>query len=284
MKYWSNIKDILSDNIRLASQMLLLILGVYLLIMVEEYRDWKAPVIFIGLLSWFFFRKKTKHPVIWIFPFILLLIDLYSQYFWVANHHFMLVFIVLSVLLYNYHGRIDVLSKNIQIILVVVVMASAFQKLISSQFMNGNFYYYMINRGSLFGVFRPFFPEIFEIAKSNVDNIKELHSTNPNLNQSIILQDAVPNLRALSVVYARITITLEFIVAFALLWKPKATWTHLLLTAMIIGILFTRLETGFMALIAISGLFLCHNIKLRLLYVLITVGCISFIILKIGYH
>ena len=284
MNYWSDIKAKLNDHIVLASQLLLVMLGVYIFIMAEKYSLWKVPILFVGLLSWFFFRDKTKHPIIWIVFFIMLFLDLFLLYFRVANHHFMLTFMMLSVLLYSYHKRSDILLKNIQILLVVVVMASALQKLMSSQFMSGNFYYYMFNRGYLFTAFLKLFPESLEIAKSNVQNIIAFQATDPNLVKTLVLKDSFPNLGLISLVFAWVTVIVEFIVAVAVLFKPRSTWTHLLFATMIIGIICTRLEMGFMALLAICGVFLCNNLRLRLLYVMIAIGCITLIVTKIGYH
>lgn len=284
MNYWSEIKYKLNDHIELASQLLLLTLGAYIFIMAEKYSLYKGAVLFVGLFSWFFLRNKIKHPIIWIVFFTLLVLDLCLLYLRVANHHFMLIFMVLSVLLYSYHKRSAILLKNIQMLLVVVVMASAFQKLMSSQFMSGEFYYYMFNRGSLFGVFLKLFPESFVVAKDNVQNIITFETIDPNYAQSIVMKDIFPNMGAISLVFAWITVIIEFVVAVAVLWKPRNTLTHLLLTMLILGIICTRLEMGFMALLAICGVFLSNNFELRLLYVLIAIGCVTLIVTKIGYH
>lgn len=284
MSYWLDIKDKLKNPIEIAIQLLLMVLVAYVFIMAEEQRIWKIPVIFVGLLIWFFFHKKTKHPMLWIMFFVLLVFDLCYSYFWVANHHFMLLFMVLSVILFSYHKRSDVLLKNIQLLLAVVVMASVVQKLTSSQFMSGNFYYYMINRGTLFGIFLNFFPDSLEVAKSNSESFLVLQATDPNLAQSIVLKDIIPNLGLISLIFAWATVVVEFMVAISILWKPRSKWTHLLFATMIIGILFTRLETGFMALLAICGFLLCSNLKLRLLYVIIVMGSITLIVTKLGYH
>ena len=284
MTYWLDIKEKLKNNIGLAMQLLLLVLGIYLFIMADKHSLWKIPMIFVGLFILFFLRNKTKHPLIWIVFFILLIFDLYHYYFRVANHHFVLTFMVLSVILYYYHHRKEILLKNIQMLLVIVLMASAVQKLLSSQFMSGEFYYYLMNRGYLFNTFFTFFPESLEVVKSNTESILALQDTDPNLSQSIVLHDVFSDLGFFSLVYAWITVVLEFIVAIALLWKPKSMWTHLLFTTLIIGILCARLETGFIALLAICGLFLCSNLKLRLLYVLIAIGSVTLIVTKIGFH
>lgn len=284
MKYWSDIQDTLKDNIVLAIQLLLFFLAVYIFITGEKYGFWKSPIIVIILFSWFFLRNKTKHPITWIALLALLVFDLYLFYFRVANHHFVLTFMVLSVILYFYHNQSDILLKNIQMLLVVVVAASAIQKLMSSQFMSGEFYYYMMNRGFVFNVFHPLFSESLEVAKSNSDQILELQATDPNIKGSIVLANVFPNLGLFSLIFAWVTVFVEFIVAMAILWKPRSKWVHLLFIMMIFSILCTRLETGFMALLAICGMFLCRNLKLRLLYALIVIVCFSLIITKIGFH
>jgi hypothetical protein len=284
MIFWSDIKDKLKNHTELAIQLLLLILGAYIFIMAEKHSLRKTPLLFLGLLSWFFFRTKTKHPIIWLVLFALLVFDLFYLYFRVANHHFLLTFVVLSVIFYLYHKRTDVLQKNIQVLLVVVVMASVIQKLMSNQFMSGDFYYYMMNRAYIFDGFHTFFPEILEVAKTNSESILNLQDTDPNRAQSIVLKDIFPNLGFICLIYAWSTVVLEFIVAIAILCKPRSTWTHLLFIAMILGILCTRLEVGFMALLGICGIFLCCNEKLRLLYVLIVIGCITLVVTKLGYH
>ena len=264
--------------------MLLLLLGAYVFIMSQAHIQWKIPILFLGFLIWFFFRDKTKHPIIWLVFFVLLLCDLIINYFWLANHHFMLMFVVLSVIAYLYHNREDILKKNIQIILAIVILTSVFQKLMSQQFMNGSFYYFMINKGTLFRFFINFFPESLDVVQQNSESLLNLKETNPNDEQTIVFKDIVPNLAYISLVYARITVAFEFIVAMALLWKPKNILSHILLITMILGILCTRLETGFMGLLTICGLFLCENAKLKLVYVAISLGCITFIVTKFGYH
>lgn len=252
--------------------------------MAEKFSLWKVPVLFIGLLAWFLFRNKTKHPVIWLLFLVLLVLDICLMYLKVANHHFMITFMVLSVVMYKYHERKEVLLINIQIIVVIVVLASVVQKLMSSQFMSGDFYYYMINRGSLFSSFFRLFPEALSVAKSNAVGFMDLQATDPNLLQSTDIKDVIPNLAVICRIFAWITVVLESMVAVAILLKPKSTWTHLLFSTMIIAILCARLETGFMALLAISGLFLCKHIKLKLLYVMIAIGCVTLIVTKYGFH
>lgn len=284
MSYWSVIKGKLKDPVELGTQLLLLLVGAYIFIMAEKYGLMKAPLVFMGLLCWLFFRNKTKHPIVWLVLLVLLGFDLYQFYFRVANHHFMMLLVVLSVVFYRYHKCTAILQKNIQMLLVVVLLASAFQKLMSQQFINGDFYYYLMNRAFVFDVLHPFFPETLELAKSNSESILALQNTNPNNKESIVLNNVFPNIGAISLVYAWFTIVLEFIAALAILFQPRSAWTHILFLGLILGILCTRLEMGFMGLLAICGLFLCNTIKMRLLYAMIALGCVASIVVRVGFY
>ncbi|MGB3607406.1 MAG: hypothetical protein WBA19_09640 [Psychroserpens sp.] len=259
-------------------------LTAYVFITAKAFYLLKSPVIFLSLITWLLFRNKIKHPIVWFTFFVLLSFDLFRSYLWVANHHFMLMLIVLSIISYKYHKREAILVKNIQVLLVVVVLTSTLQKLFSHQFMSGEFYYDMMNRGALFRNFVNFFPDSVEIIDHNVENLSSLKSSDPNDLDHIIIKDIFPNLAPICQIFAYITVTLEFTVAMAILTKPKHILTHLFLITLILGILCTRLETGFMNLLAICGLFLCHNLKMRLLYIIIALGCLTLVITKYGYH
>lgn len=284
MKYWEDIKKTLSDPFGHATQLLLLLLGVYTLILAQENRRWKIPVLAIGIFCWFFYKMKEKRQFVWITLFVLLVIDLVHDYFWVANHHFMLLFLVFSVILYNFHQRGAILFTNVKMILGLVILASVVQKVTSSQFMSGQFYYVMINQGSLFRQFINFFPDYLSIVRTNAKAISAFQASDPNVVQNIVLIDLFPKLPIFSKFFAWFTVVFEFIVAMAILLKPKAIGTHLVLIGLISGILLTRLETGFMGMLAICGVFLCPHLKLRLLYVLLFMACLILIVTKIGYH
>lgn len=284
MNYFIFIKDKLANPIAISSLLLLTMVISYCVIMAEAHWQWKLPVICIGIFSWFVFRNSIKHPIIWLTLLTLLIIDLYYNYFRVANHHFMLVLVVIAVISYNYHQRSAILIKNIQLLLVVVIVTSVVQKLISPQFISGDFYYYMMNRGFLFKYFMDILPQSTEISNANAEMLSSLKTSDPNLGQTVIFKDVIPNLGLVSHVFAWTTIAMELLVATALLLKPKSNWTHLMLGLMIFGILCTRIETGFMGLLAICGLMLSKNRYLKWMYVTIISACILLVATRIGLH
>lgn len=268
----------------LGKLMLLLVLLVYIIILTENQFYIKTAIVCLGLLSWFVLNNTMRKTLPWIVIITLLLVDLFYSYFWVANHHFMLMFMVFSMILLAFHKQQDIFIKNIQFLVVIVIMASVVQKVSSSQFIDGSFYYHALDVGGLFKNIINFFPESLDITQSNSDNINALYKSDPNLNESVVLKPIFNNLKFISVLFAWSTIIIEFIIAIILLWKPKTIFTHVLFIAMIVAVLITRLETGFMCLLAISGFFLCANKNLRFIYIAIILGCITLIITKVGYH
>ncbi|NRD20314.1 hypothetical protein HNV08_09670 [Winogradskyella eckloniae] len=279
-----HIKNSLKDPIKIAQFLLALFAVIYLVLLADDFFVFKIPILVGGLVFWIIDYKKRAFPVLWLTILVLLIIDVIGSYFWVANHHFLLCFMVLSMITFFYHKRSSILFVNIQTLVVIVLLLSVFQKLFSSQFISGNFYYHDINQGAMFRPLFYLFPDSLEIANQNVDNIKKLKESDPNLEHSIAVIDIVPNLRIMTVIYAWLTILVEAIVALFLIWKPRSTWTHLFLIIMICGILFTKLETGFMSLLAICGLFLCTSLKQKLIYIAILMVCILIIMAKMGYH
>lgn len=284
MKYWIAIKNNRNQPISAAIQLLLLVSAIYIFFMGENLRLYKVFILFLGLIAWFFSQNKIKSKSIWIVILALLVLDLFNSYFWVANHHFVLLFMVLSVIFYNYSNNKKNLLDHIKWIVVIVVIFSAIQKLMSSEFMSGEFYYQVINRGFVFRRILNLFPESVAVIESNAELISNLHATDPNLGEGIVLKQVIPQAALISTLFAWITVFVEFFVAIALFLRPKNTWTHVFFILMILGILSIRLETGFMALLAICGVFLCKNEKLRLVHIALVLGCITLIVTKIGYH
>ncbi len=222
--------------------------------------------------------------MIWSLFLMIFIIELTIKYFIKANHHFLLVYIIILLIVYHKNRSWQEFVDNIKWIVIIVLMCSAIQKLISPQFVSGDFYYYMLNTGKFFKPILYFTPEVKEIIAGNYSQIIDLEQTNPNLSKSITLQNVLPNLEVISRLFAWLTIALELVIAAILFWKPKHTLTHVLFIILILGIFFTRLESGFLTLLAICGFWLTENLKFRAFYALLAIGFMSLIVAQIGFH
>ncbi|MGJ8590909.1 MAG: hypothetical protein ACSHXF_00075 [Aquaticitalea sp.] len=142
----------------------------------------------------------------------------------------------------------------------------------------------MINVGQFFKPIWYYSTDLQDIISSNKDKIATLQVSNPSEMKSVTLQNVVPQLDILSRYYAWFSIAMELITGIIILWKPKHVFTHILFILLILGIFLTRLECGFMALLAICGIWLTDNLKIRGIYTVLIIIFISLIITKIGFH
>lgn len=274
----------LAEKSSLGEVILLILSLIYLISSNFSQLKIQLPLMLLSIILALFFINKLNQILLWSIFLAIFISELVMKYFVKANHHFLLVYVILLIIFYHKNGRWEDFVANIKWIVVIVLMCSAIQKLISPQFVSGDFYYYMLNTGKFFRPMLYFTPEIKEIIFSNYSQIIELERTNPNLTNSITLQNILPNLDVISRVFAWLTIALEFIIAAVLFWKPKHTFSHILFIILILGIFFTRLESGFLTLLAICGFWLTESLKFRALYVILAIGFMVLIVTQIGFH
>jgi hypothetical protein len=281
---WTSIKQVLSDKSTLGLNLLFVFMVFYTVITGGDHRKIKLFLIAAGLLLVVLVIKKITQPLLWYIFLTILISDLICDYFVRANHHFLLIYVTVLIILFLHNSRLDDFVANIKLLLVIVLLFSGSQKLFSPQFISGDFYYYMVNTGSFFKPILYFNQEMNDIVLANKAQIAELSKSNPNALNTVTLQNIVPNLDDISRVYAWFSICMEIVTGLLLLWKPKHLLTHVLFILLIMGIFFTRLESGFMALLAISGIWLTDNYKIRAIYTVLTIVMLSLIITRIGFY
>jgi len=281
---WSQIKQQLSDRNALGLKLLFIFMVIYIISTGSDHKKIKLFLIVAGLFLVVFLVKKITQPLLWYIFLTILISDLICDYFVRANHHFLLIYITLLIIIFLHNSKLEDLITNIKLLLVIVLLFSGIQKLLSPQFISGDFYYYMINTGSFFKPILNFNQDINDIIISNKAQIAELGILNPNALNTVKLQNVIPNLDIISRVYAWFSIAMELITGLLILWKPKHLFTHILFILLILGIFFTRLENGFMALLAISGIWLTNNYMIRAIYTILTIVFLSLIVTHIGFY
>lgn len=287
MKYWKNILNQSNHNKLLVINLLFVFICVYIVngIFSSDTRYIKSILFFIGLTFILFSEKKIFNVYIWYVLFSVLFIDVVANYYRMSNHHFLLTYLTLIVILYlKGIYNFELLVKNIKYVTIIVMSVTALQKLCTPQFISGEFYYYMFNAGELFKPIVNRNTEMMEAVNFNITSIQELQLLDPNNSNTITLRNIDPNLKYISVLFAWTTIIFEFIIALLLLIQPKRIITHICLIVLIIGIFMTRLETGFLSIITISVFLLTSNSKIRLIYIALILGFLSLIISRIGYY
>jgi hypothetical protein len=188
------------------------------------------------------------------------------------------------VIIFLHNDYIEFFTTNIKLLVVIVLLFSGIQKLLSPQFVSGDFTYYMINTGYFFKPILYLDHDIYDIVLNNKQQLLELKQTDPNEMGSIKLKNVFPNMAGISRIFAWFTIAVEIIAGLLILWKPRHIGTHFIFIMLILGIFLTRLETGFLALLAISGIWLTNNIWIRATYALLAIVFLSLMITQFGFY
>ena len=278
------LRQVLGDKTGLGLKLFFLFITVYLISTGVGHPWLKLPLLFMVLFLTVFFVKSINQSLIWYLTLTLLLFDLICDYFVRANHHFFLIYLTILIIIFLKNGRHGDFITNIKLLVFIVLLFSAIQKLLSPQFVSGDFYYYMFNTGNFFKPLLRFNPEMNDVVAHNNAMILELGKTDPNELKQIVLQNVEPNIGSISHAFAWLTIIFEILVAISLLLRPKHILSHLLFIVLIFGIFLMRMENGFLCLLAITGVWLSEHPKLRLIYASMAILFISLIVNHIGFY
>ncbi|MEO6347626.1 MAG: hypothetical protein ABIO60_06920 [Aquaticitalea sp.] len=281
---WSQTKPVLETKIKLGIKLLFLFLVVYLLSTGLGHPRIKIPLLCIVFFLVVFYVKSINQTMVWYLFLTVLIFDLMSDYFVRANHHFLMIYMTILVIIFLKNGLQQDFITNIKLLVFIILLFSALQKLLSPQFISGDFYYYMFNTGNFFKPSLRFNPEMNDIVAQNNALILELGKTDPNILKNITLQNIVPNIANFSRIFAWLTVIIEFLTGILILWKPKNNLIHIVFIILILGIFLMRMENGFLCLLTISGVWLSENLKTRFVYVAMTLLFLSFIVNQIGFY
>ncbi|MCK7588970.1 hypothetical protein M0G43_00130 [Subsaxibacter sp. CAU 1640] len=282
--YWKSARASLSDKNMLGLTLFFLFSLTYVITTGVDHRKIKLFLFCLVLTIALLVVKNIKQPILWFLFLIILINDLICDYLVRANHHFLMVYMTISVIIFLSNSKTVDFLRNIQLVTAIILFFSGIHKLISPQFISGDFYYYMINTGSFFKPILYFNHEMNDIVLNNKNLISELGKEDPINSTTITLQNVIPNLDIISRAFAWFTIIIELIVGIAIVWKPKSVMTHLLFIMLVVGIFFTRLENGFLTLLAICGIWLSENHKITAVYLFLAIISMAFVITEIGFH
>ena len=281
---WNHIKDALADKDTLGLKLFFMFSTVYVVTTGGDHRKIKLFLFCLLVSVLIFFVKNFKQPLLWYLFLAVLINDLICDYFVRANHHFLMIYLTISVIIYLHNSHLEDFTRNIKLLTAIVLLFSGIQKWIAPQFVSGDFYYFMMNIGSFFKPLWYYNSEINEMVMNNKTQIAELIKTDPNEYKSITLQNIAPNLDVKSRVFSWMAIGMEIISALLILWKPKHIVTHIIFILLVSGIFMTRLESGFLTLLAICGLWLSNNIIVRGIYVVLAIIFMATVLTKVGFY
>ncbi|HNQ26854.1 MAG TPA: hypothetical protein PKL92_02935 [Aquaticitalea sp.] len=272
------------DKERLGANLFFLFSSVYLLFSYGDHSRVKTFALTLALTITVVFFKQLRQPFVWYVFLALFLLDLIINYHTRANHHFMLVYLTMAYIMYLNTRNIATFTTNVKWLLFILLFFASVQKLMSSEFVSGNFYYYMINTGKFFKPLAPLDQTVAVVISNNNALIETLNHQDPNQYGTVSLNNILPNIASISKWFAWATIALEFLAGLLIVRKPEYRFTHIIFVILILGISATRLESGFLGLLCISGHWLCNNTIIRKIYVVLTVIFTALTISQLGFY
>lgn len=242
-------------------------------------------VLMTFILIGHFTMLRTKYPIaFWSVTLLLVSLDLLQYYFLAANHSFVLFYMTLMILIAHFYPKkqLRIIQINSISILFIVMLLGAVQKILSPTFMNGDFISFITLRGELFKPLQiaELIPDVF---KENLSLIREERTTIPNSELKIQLKTPFVGYEKFVCYFSIFIAVFEFLMLPVLLLKRKML-KNTIIALFLIGLLITRLETGFICLLTILSIAqLPENEKtFRLIYIGLFAVCLAMILARIG--
>lgn len=179
------------------------------------------------------------------------MITFYFKYYLDGNHCFVIIYLGLVLILAHlfYKERNNIILKNSLWMAVIIMFFGAFQKLLSTPYLSGDFMNFVYMQGGLFKI-----TEIFEPIKfyfeANKEAINTFNELKPNLVNFIKLPLFYENQTNMLYFFSWFVIVIEFVFVLVLFIKNQF-FKHVFLLFFLFSLLLTRQETGFLSLVSL---------------------------------
>lgn len=217
------------------------------------------PAVFRFILPWVLLIMITtnlRRTWCWtlILTTVMLVINVYVNYYHSANHGFMIAYIGLALLI-AISADNEVLMQKMALYFLTVLMGLALvQKLASPYYMSGNLIGDYILTGQMFkNLITVVYPDWVNVVHENNAAIRELGSLPPATGSSVPL--VVPaGITALIMVLTYTSLAAQLLMEAALLLRARlGVWVHYALLLFVLIIYSTRNENVFLSMNCILG-------------------------------
>ena len=220
----------------------------------------------------------TISPWPWLVVFVSLLYSLIERPLDVPNHHYMMTYLSLALVLIFTAPRaeqLSVMSCNVRWMLVVLMAFATVQKLLSPTFLDSSYLSYELVRGGFGDPVLPLFGNVAEISAENDRLIEEFRNQPPELVASVQLEPPFANLGIVAWVFALTILGIELWLCIGFMAFPGWLLSHLSLLAFIITLGVLRQEFTFISVVSAMGAMACGENRplVRYTYIALAVFC-----------
>lgn len=242
-------------------QTLLIILALYNIKEPVSATYLKLPVA-IGILSAFFFlQKPLYHPGFWGLWLVYFSILPLINFFGAANHHFVAIYLLIAIIQYTLKAgdNDQILRFHLRFILMSVLVISALHKLLSPAYTSGAFFQFEMYMDVFLKPLKLIVPGWENAIQENLVAFERFNLQYPGNIEAIQLTEPIRHSSAIAKAASWMSIILEAAAGIAIFFKSNNRLSHLLLLATVAGVLFFRMESGFLAILSCMGLALAPS-------------------------
>ncbi|HSM36572.1 MAG TPA: hypothetical protein VK837_09275 [Longimicrobiales bacterium] len=182
--------------------------------------------------------------------------------FAVANHHFVLTWASLAMVLSLSAPdgeRVGLVRHNVRWLLVAIMGFATLHKFISGPFMDGSFLAFGISAGAFAEPLVGYCARCAAAIAQNEAALGAFRATVPEAGASITLVDPIGNLSLVARAFGASIIFVEAAMFAGFLLAPRSRWTHLLVLAFAVVLGVIRQELTFISVVAALGYLSCPS-------------------------
>ncbi len=252
--------DLVKPNPATFARFIGLALVIYLLGVPQMEPFLALPLICLFIYGVVIDQRLLHNGYFWMVTTALCLINVYFNFYSVANHHFLLVYFGFALALTFLQPRqvqTNFLTENVRWIMVIMFFFVTFQKAFSPTYMDGGFFAYLTAKGGLFSILQDMVPGLGTLIESNKEALRAFAGVNPHQQMALPLIVEEPflfKLYSLAVSYG--VVTFEFLTMLGFLIFSKGKIRHIFLLMTIVGVAVSRGEGGYLSLLCAAGFIL----------------------------
>lgn len=213
-------------------------------------------------------------------------VTIFSDLFAMGNHHFLGAYLSLATGLVLWgrsaHWR-EQWANNGRWLLVGVMVFAVVQKLLSPEYLRGDFWGYFLSFG-LAGKFvfaTGFWDGTVEVFRQNREFLAALGGSGLTDGAAATLKEPFPHFKIIVLVLTWGTLAAEALIALGFLLFRRALFAHIFLMGFVLLLTLIRPEVEFAALLLVLGFMVCSSARQRVLRITYGVGVALCLVLSL---
>jgi len=253
-----------------------------------SYHFISVPIMVIAISSLFIEFNLAKNKVFWCAALLLILMTLIEDWTLPANHDYLLIYFILAVLLSSSkNGELSDhrIAYHTMCLFALTFLLAGVQKLLSPQFMDGSFLSFAFHTDNFNSFILNKIPFLSQEFHENEIILKELLSTDPNLEKIAVLGYQLKESQLIFKYVSWGVVGIEFLVGIFAFFKMKSQLYLWLVLFFLVLIFFVRPEGFICVMLILAWPHLPKkNSTLQYVFLSVIVSILSLIIMHNAYR